>query len=149
MGALRRCICGLGVLSALFIICMGLVAAENNTTAISNIAPLNAVIDTDRSISITAVNYDAQFVEIINNGTNETNIGDWKLMNKEDMFYPFPKDFTLKPGATVKVHSLAGTDTSTDLYRSGLRWNKRNDTATLIDSSGEVVSTYRYPVGPY
>ena len=136
MGILKSFMCGLGVISALFVICMGVVASENNTTNI------------DHSISIATVNYDAQFVEIINSGINETNIGDWKLINKEDMFYPFPKDFTLKPGAAVKVHSLAGTDTSTDLYRSGLRWNKRNDTATLIDSSGEVVSTYRYPVGP-
>jgi hypothetical protein len=70
-------------------------------------------------------------------------------MNKEDMYYPFPEDFTLMPGAMVNVHSLAGTDTSTDLYRSGLRWNKRSDTATLIDSSGKVVSTYMYPVGPH
>lgn len=147
MGVLRSCVCGLGVLSALFVICMGLVAAENNTTNI--IAPTNAGEDIDHSISIATVNYDAQLVEIVNSGTNETNIGDWKLMNKEDMYYPFPKDFTLMPGAMVTVHSLAGTDTSTDLYRSGLRWNKRSDTATLIDPSGKVVSTYMYPVGPH
>ena len=148
MGVLRRCASGPGILSALLVICMGSAVAQNNTADV-DMAMQNSSGVMDHDVYISVVNFDAQFVQITNSGAGEVNIGDWKLMNKEDMFYTFPKGFVLKADSSVNVHSLAGVDTSTDLYKSGLRWNRRDDSATLIDASGKVASTYRYPVGPH
>ena len=44
----------------------------------------------------------------------------WVIRNVLGRSYNFPTGFTLAPGAVVKLHTGAGTDSATDLY-----WNYR------------------------
>jgi hypothetical protein len=86
-----------------------------------------------------------QWVEIANNGTSDTNLTGWEIMNNENITYTFPTSFVLKQGAQVKVHSSAGKPNSTDLYNSSVLWSKNGDTAILMDANGKTVSKYSYP----
>jgi competence protein ComEC len=51
----------------------------------------------------------------------------------------------LNPGATVRLHSGAGADTSTDVFwGSGTVWNNNHDTVDLYDCFGRNVSHLQY-----
>jgi len=70
----------------------------------------------------------------------------WTLADASGATYRFP-EFTLAPGAEVRVWVRAGADTATDLYwgRSQPVWNNSGDTAVLRDAAGAEVSRFVYP----
>ena len=98
-------------------------------------------------ISVASANFTEadQWVKIANKGTSNTDLTGWKLMNKANQAYSFPVGFTLKPNAMVTIHTSTGTNTLTDLYNSGLAWNKTSDVVTLKNVTGKAISQYKYP----
>ena len=88
-------------------------------------------------------NLNEEWIEVTNNGTIDENLTGWTILDQQNHTYAFP-DFSLKAGATVKIHSGAGSNSDEDLYwnRSTSIWNNDGDLATLIDTSGIVISSY-------
>jgi len=88
-------------------------------------------------------NLNEEWIEVTNNGTIDENLTGWTILDQQNHTYAFP-DFNLKAGATVKIHSGAGSNSDEDLYwnRSTSIWNNDGDLATLIDTSGIVISSY-------
>jgi hypothetical protein len=128
---------GLVIFSVFLALSLGTAVAANTPVSVGT-----------NVIKIIGVNYMAvdQWVEIANEGTDSTNLSGWMLMNMENQKYSFPSNFTLKAGSIFKVHARKGNNTATDLYNSGLAWNRNSDTATLKDAAGKIVSEYKYPI---
>ncbi len=127
---------GLVILSIFFALSLGTAVAANT--------PVNVGTNT----KIIGVSYQGvdQWVEIANEGTGSINLTGWTLTNMENQMFSFPANFTLKAGSTVKVHAEKGDNTAADLFNSTLVWNKKDDTATLKDATGKIVSEYKYPI---
>jgi len=88
---------------------------------------------------------ETEYVEIKNEGDSSVDMTDWKLRDENQNVYTFP-DFSLKKGATVKVWTKAGTDTSSNLYW-GLTepvWNNKSDCAYLRDDNNDLVDAMCY-----
>jgi len=88
-------------------------------------------------------NLNGEWIEISNQGESDENLAGWKLEDRQNHTYAFP-DFILKAGASVRIHTGVGSDTSEDLYwnRNTAIWNNDGDTATLKDASGEIAASY-------
>ncbi|MFH0832197.1 MAG: lamin tail domain-containing protein [Candidatus Aenigmatarchaeota archaeon] len=96
------------------------------------------------NVTIPYLDVRDEWVMIRSNGI-AVNLSGWTLKDKASHEYKF-KDFILKPNMTIRVHSGIGNDTAYDLYwgyKSSV-WNDDGDTATLTNSSGNVVSQYTY-----
>ena len=146
MGISRIYINRLAILTVLVALSVGMAVAVNSGVSVSN-KTSNVGSNTTAEVSGTGVNSTEvdQWIEIANNGTSNVSLAGWNLMNKENLAYKIPMSFVLKPGAQVKVHSIAGKPNSTDLYNSSVLFNKTGDTAILMDATGKVVSKYSYP----
>jgi hypothetical protein len=147
MGISRRYTYRLAILAVLAAFSIGMVVAANSEANISNKTSSSVGTNMTNKVSIIGVNSTGmdQWIGIANNGMTNTTFTGWKLMNKENHTYAFPASFVLKPGAKVKVHSIAGKPNSTDLYNSSVLLNKTGDMAILKDATGVVVSKYTYP----
>ncbi len=109
---------------------------------------------TTADVRINYVHYDAygndhynlndEYVVLKNYG-DSVNLFGWTLMDEAGHYYVFP-NIVLESGATVKIHSGCGVDTSTDLYwcSDWAIWNNNGDTAFLYDSSGNLVDSYSW-----
>jgi len=88
---------------------------------------------------------DGEYVEILNQGAAVVDMTGWSLVDIAGHTFIFPA-FTLAPGSAVKVHICNGENSATDLYegRCSAIWNNDGDTATLLDATGRVISTYSY-----
>lgn len=88
-------------------------------------------------------NLNGEWVEIANEGSSDQSLVKWTLEDKDNHTYAF-KNYTLKAGSLVKVHTGKGDDTLTDLYwgRNSPVWNNDGDLATLKDASGNAVASY-------
>lgn len=128
---------GLVILSIFFALSLGAAAAGN--------APVSVGINIAKIIGLNYQDVD-QWVEIANEGTGSMNLTGWTLMNTENQKYTFPANFTLETGSIFKVHTGKGNNTAADLFNSTLVWNKEEDTATLKDATGKIVSEYKYPI---
>ncbi|TAK20822.1 MAG: lamin tail domain-containing protein [Chloroflexota bacterium] len=82
---------------------------------ISEAAPPRVVIDRDCS---KIEDSDDEYVCMKNDDQRPAEMGSWVIRNVMGRSYNFPTGFNLPPGATVKLHTGAGTDSATDLY-----WN--------------------------
>jgi hypothetical protein len=134
------------ILLFLIALSIGISVAANGGVGIQNTSS-NVGTKMTSEVSILDVNYATadQWVQIANNGAFNVSFTGWMLMNKENLSYSFPTGFVLKPGALVKVHSMAGNNNSTDLYNRSVLWSKNGDTAILMDANGKTVSKYSYP----
>jgi hypothetical protein len=88
-------------------------------------------------------NLNREWIEILNDGDADCSMDGWTLSDQQNHTYAF-SNFTLTAGATVRVHSGSGNDTTSDLYfnRKIPIWNNEGDVATLKDASGKVVARY-------
>ncbi|VUT28169.1 MAG: Intermediate filament tail domain protein [Candidatus Syntrophoarchaeum sp. GoM_oil] len=91
-------------------------------------------------------NLNGEWVEILNKGASEVDIGGMVIVDEKDHLYVFPADFKLSQGANVKIHVGVGDDTAADLYMGGKSpiWNNDGDTATLFDRDGTIIDQYTY-----
>lgn len=102
------------------------------------------------AVVISALNLEEEWVKITNNGASQVSLDNWKIQDRTENNIELHNFtfvmFSLNAGATVTVHTFKGTNSSTDLYwgrdESAPVWNNNGDTATLIDSAGNVISTY-------
>jgi hypothetical protein len=113
--------------------------------AISLGVAISVGTDIIKIISVNNLDPD-QWVEIANYGTGSMNLTGWTLMNMENQTFSIPANFTLKAGSLVRVHAGKGNDTASDLYNSAIAWKRTDDTATLVDATGTIVSEYKYPI---
>lgn len=94
----------------------------------------------------------AEHVKLTNTSNRPIEIGGWALgALKEGKVFQFPPGFTLKPGATVTVHTGANAtlkqNPPSDLYWNAEPvWPNRGDTAILFDAAGNEVARYVYRV---
>lgn len=84
---------------------------------VSEAAPAKVVIDRECS---TLEDPADEYVCLRNDDQRPAEMGSWVLRNVLGRSYNIPPGFVLAPGAVVKVHTGAGTDSATDLY-----WNYR------------------------
>lgn len=89
-----------------------------------------------------------EWIRITNYRSTEKVLTDWTIYDRTGYTYTFP-DFTLKPGASVRVHTGSGTDSQSDLYwgRSWYVWNNSGDTAYLRRSDGTLHDTCKWGSG--
>jgi len=127
------------LLSALLALSIGVALAEgesgNDKIIIKNVSFI--------APSPEKENLNGEWVEITNQGSSDQSLDKWSLEDKDNHTYAF-KNFTLKAGSFVKVHTGKGDDSLIDLYwgRSSPVWNNDGDIATLKDASGKVVASY-------
>ena len=87
-----------------------------------------------------------EYVCLTNSGGQAADITGWYLRDEYGWGYTFPQ-FTLAPGATVRVRTGCGTNSTTDLYwckDETAVWNNDGDTVFLFDADGNLVAQYSY-----
>ena len=119
--------------------CRGIVSARGDMTPPPTVASSARVTDAgvpkvtiDRACSKLCDATD-EYVCVTNTDTAAADMGSWVLRNVLGRSFNFPPGFTLASGQTVKVHTGAGTDSSTDLhwaYRVNPAW-EAGDKLTL------------------
>jgi hypothetical protein len=89
-------------------------------------------------------------VQIRNPGGLPVTMTGWTLRDITNHVYTFPP-FTLAAGASVRVWTNSGKDTSTNLYwgSSAAIWNNTGDTAYLRNAQGTLIDEYTYVGQPY
>ena len=87
----------------------------------------------------------SEVVTLQNNGEDEISLTGWMLKNSRGSTFTFPQ-VTLYPGASLRVHTIAGTNTASDLYwgLSSPAW-QGGELAGLYDPQNIVRSFYRNP----
>jgi hypothetical protein len=107
---------------------------------------------TDYSVSIPTINKDGatlndEYVDVKNDGSSSLDMTGWTLKDEAGHTCQFPDGFTLDAGATVRVHTGSGTDSSTDLYwgSGSAIWNNDSDTAYVYDDNDNLAAEKTYP----
>ena len=89
-----------------------------------------------------------EYVEITNSGTQPVDLAGWSVTgSRGDEQYMFPTDYSLAPGAGVRLHSGDGGVDSppTDIYwTSKTVWNNQGETVYLRDALGNLMDSYSY-----
>ncbi len=94
---------------------------------------------------VGAGNLSAEVVIFHYLGEGQLDLTNWQLKDEDGNLYLFPAIILVNDGA-VQVHTAVGTDTVVDLY-----WNlnapvwKSGETASLYDSSGNLIAVYKVP----
>jgi hypothetical protein len=112
--------------------------ASSAQAAGSKIHILKVKFDSDGSDApITNAKLNDEYVVLKNTDTVTRHLQDWTLVDASRHKYTFG-DITIKAGATLKIRTGSGTDTSKTKYqnRGYYIWNNTSDTAKLRNSSG-------------
>jgi hypothetical protein len=119
-------------------------ASTTTVSGTSDVAIANIVYDAPGN---DVVYNDSEYVVLRNHGTGTADVGGWWLVDLKDHVITIPSNYAIPPGGTLRVYTGPG-DSTADRYFDGRGqaiWNNSGgDTATLFDSSGEVVDTYSY-----
>lgn len=87
-----------------------------------------------------------EYVCITNKGSSSVDMDGWRIVDEVGHTYRF-RNFLLGAGASVKVRTGCGSDSSTDLYwcfgQSAI-WNNGGDTASLYDESSQLITDLSY-----
>ena len=86
----------------------------------------------------TTMNPLEEYISISNNNSYAVNMTDWYIKDDGLNRYDFPEDFYIGSKVTIKVWTMAGTNTSTNLFWDSPVevWNDSEDCAYLVDNSG-------------
>ena len=90
-------------------------------------------------------NLNDEYVVFENQGSAAADMTGWEVTDEVGKTYTF-SSFTLDAGATVTLHTGAGTDTETDVYwdYGSAVWNNGGDTVSVYDDSGALVTSASY-----
>ena len=139
----------LAVLAAVAITAAGLVQATPAQAATPPLKFGRFVADqagTDLPVSRTKLN--AEYIRFSNTTKKSINLTGYTVKDAGSKHtFKFPKNYVIKPGKTVTLHTGTGKNTSTDLYWGMTKqyvWNNTGDTARLINSKGKVVHSCTY-----
>lgn len=106
------------------------------------------IIDTAASLVHPAENQSPldEYMCIINISGDTVNMAGWRLSDTVGTTYTFPK-YELGAGRSVRIHTVKGNDTISDLYwdRGKAVWTDNGDTATLTRPDGTVEDQKSYP----
>lgn len=91
-------------------------------------------------------NLNMEWVCFTNYGGTSADMADWRVRDEYGYNYVFPS-FTLGAGASVRLHTGAGTNTQNDLFWGADRaiWNNSGDTVYLWDAAGNLIDEHPYP----
>lgn len=94
-------------------------------------------------MSLDGATLNDEWVDISNDGSSILDMSGYTLEDEAGYTYTFPDSFALDAGATVRVHTGDGTDTTTDLYwgRGSGVWNNDGDTAYVFDDNQRLAAT--------
>jgi micrococcal nuclease len=112
----------------------------------------------EAAIEVTTINYDAagddnqnlngEWIELTNVGLESVSLTGWMVRDESSVHrYQFPASFELEAGATVRLHTGCGDDTTTSLYwcsTGSAVWNNTGDTVFVLDQAGNVVVSRSY-----
>ena len=128
----------LAVLTALYV--GAAYAADDTNSTKSKLTIANACF---KAPNPEKQNLNGEWVEVVNQGLAAQDLHGWTVSTQHNRTYAF-KNFTLQAGASVKLHTGNGNDTSTDIYWNKKMpiWNNNGDMATLKDASNNVVARY-------
>ena len=98
----------------------------------------------------TGSNYslNGEWIRITNHRSTDKVLTDWSIHDRTGYVFTFPT-FTLKAGASVRVHTGSGSDSASDLYwgRTWYVWNNTGDKAYLRAPSGTLHDTCTWGSG--
>lgn len=119
--------------------CRGIASSRGEATPGSGVASSARITESgvqkvviDRECSTLGDPSD-EYVCVTNQDPKAADMSSWLLRNVLGRSYSFPPGFTLAPGQTVRVHTAAGADSTSDLhwaYRVNPAWEK-GDKLTL------------------
>ncbi len=94
----------------------------------------------------TNTSLNKEWVQIHNYGARAWKLTGWSLRDATGYKFVFPDGFTIKPGATVTVHTGAGQNRPLNLYwgQGSYIWNNTGDKATFKNAAAKVVDTCTY-----
>lgn len=103
-----------------------------------------------QNIQITSMdcNGKPEIVTIENRGDSSQDLTGWRVEDDGPKYtFNFPSGFSLKPGASMKLISgESGDNSNKAIYWNGRTvWNNDGDTASLFDSSGQLISEMKCP----
>lgn len=86
-----------------------------------------------------------EYVCLVNHEDDPVSLAGWELRAAERRVNTLP-DFTLKPGAAVRVHPGEGTNSRRDLYgeKGSPQWRNDGGQISLFDSEGQEIDTVGY-----
>ena len=116
----------------------GTVALAAPASAASKIQIVKVKFDSAGSDApVTNKKLNDEYVVIKNTDTVTRSLTGWTLVDKSSHWYTFPTT-TIKAGASIKVRTGSGDDTSKTKYqdRGYYVWNNTSDTAYLRNTSG-------------
>ena len=108
------------------------------------IEPGEVVIEITAVLGLEQLNNES--VQIINSGTRQVALLDWKLIDEDGHIFSFGQVTLFGTGGGVLVHTTTGQDNATDLYW-GLEepiWQS-GELVTLLDAEGTIQATYQIP----
>ena len=87
----------------------------------------------------------AEWIRLTNKGRIAQQLHGWWITNATGNAYRFGR-LTLRPGASVTVHSGHGRDTATDRYwrHRGYIWDNARDFARFYSANGTLADQCRY-----
>ena len=90
----------------------------------------------------------AEWIRIKNHGTKTRTLTGWTVRDPEGHVFQFPT-FKLKPGKSVRIHTGAGSKTSTDLYwgEDWYVWNNSGDKVILKNKAKTTIDTCKWDDG--
>jgi hypothetical protein len=106
----------------------------------------------DEGVCITDIIYKPttsqldEVVSIKNLGSSSVEMEGWRLSSDSGNKFDITGEFTLPTGATVKVWTKSGDNTTTNIFmnRTTEFWNNNGDKAYLRDNEGKVVDSICY-----
>jgi hypothetical protein len=91
----------------------------------------------------------AEYLTLKNTSKSPVNLSRWTVRDKANHVYTFTGTVTVKPGATLWLHTGRGTNTASHRYwNSGnYIWNNTGDTAYVRNAAGTQIDTCSWGKG--
>ena len=89
---------------------------------------------------------DSEYVVLRNDGSGTADVGGWRLVDLADHRINIPSGYSIPPGGMLRIYTGPGDSTISRYFagRGQAIWNNSGETATLFNSSNQVVDQYSY-----